>query len=77
MISKENLSDSHFAWFRELSSTIGRFLAYRSHSAHLRAHEKIPSTPLAQGSGSRESAAKSSPYAWPSAGANGGVSSRP
>lgn len=56
MIPKENPCDSNSAQFRELSTTIDRFLADRSHSAHLRAHEKTPSSPLAQGGDSRESA---------------------
>ena len=42
MIPKENPCDSNSAQLRELSTTIDRFLADRSHSAHLRAHEKTP-----------------------------------
>lgn len=77
MISKENSRDSNSATFQSLSTTIGRFLAYLSRSADLRPHRKIPSTPLARSGDSRERPARSCLYSWPSAGANGGASSRP
>jgi hypothetical protein len=49
MISKENLRDSHFARFRQLSPTIGQFFASSIAERISRRHEKRPSEPIAQG----------------------------
>ena len=49
MISKENLRDSNFARFRELSTTIGQFFASSIAERILRQHGKRPSALIAQG----------------------------